>query len=485
MSTSRPNAAKPLGRFPPCISLQAQVSFLCLFRASPRTQIDMNFEGEEGSVHTAKKTLVRLAALAGIFCSGMALAATVEVGTCKGGYAQYGTIQDAVNAAPAGSIVLVCPGNYPEQVTISKSLTLRGLEVGFASGAMILVPAGGVVANTASLVTGNPIAAQVLVQNTSDVDISDLTVDGSNNRITSCTPILIGIFYENASGTISHVAALNQALVSSQEGCQSGLAIFAQSGNGGSSDLQVKNTVVQGYQKNGITGNEPGTSMTITDNSVTGQGPTNGAAENGIQIGFGATGRILRNTAIDDIWAPDTIVDRGDAASGILVYASSNIIVHDNTVGNTQFGIALVTDSTVGVADGNHVARNRISATHVFDGIEVCSNSNTIHDNTISRADESGIHLDSSCTNPDGSGTGKGNRLRENAINSSCAGILVGSSTSGAANSIFDNDFFNVGNTILNGDQCSEAMAAPLAGVRANASLGITQGRLRASPTRP
>jgi hypothetical protein len=43
---------------------------------------------------------------------------------------------------------------------------------------------------------------------------------------------------------------------------------------------------------------------------------------------------------MDDVWAPDTISDSADAASGILVYASSGVTVSGNTVGNTQFGIA-------------------------------------------------------------------------------------------------------------------------------------------------
>jgi len=420
-----------------------------------------------------------------ILSSGVVFAATLEVGNCKNGYTGYGTIQEAVNAASAGATILVCPGNYPEQVMINKSLTLRGLKAQYSSGAVISAPPGGVVANATSLVTGNPIAAQVLVQNASDVDMSNLTVDGSSNGISSCTPILIGIFYQNASGAIAHVAALNHALVSSQSGCQSGLAIFAQSGNGGSSDLRIEGTVVQGYQKNGITGNESGTSVTILDNSVTGQGPTNGAAENGIQVGYGATGQLMRNTVTDDVWAPDTITNRGDAASGILVYASSNVIVHDNTVSDTQFGIALITDSMAGPADGNEVSWNRISSTHILDGIEVCSDRNMIHDNTINRADESGIHLDSSCMDSDSSGTGKKNRVRGNVINSSCSGILVGSLTSAAGNFISEDDFFNVGSTILSGDQCSSPTRVPLASVRENASASISQGPQHASAIRP
>src|ERR1700747_1958506 len=92
------------------------------------------------------------------------------------------------------------------------------------------------------------------------------------------------------------------------------------------------------YQKNGITGNELGTTVTISGNTVVGQGPTNGAAENSIQISFGGTGQTRSNPAVDNIWAPDTISDSADAASGILVFASAGVTVSGNTIGNNQFG---------------------------------------------------------------------------------------------------------------------------------------------------
>ena len=48
------------------------------------------------------------------------------VGTCIQG-AQYPAIQAAVNAAPSGAIIKVCPGRYQEQVVIEKPLTLEGI----------------------------------------------------------------------------------------------------------------------------------------------------------------------------------------------------------------------------------------------------------------------------------------------------------------------------------------------------------------------
>jgi pectin methylesterase-like acyl-CoA thioesterase len=72
------------------------------------------------------KVFVRLFAIFALGFFGSALAqpaqaGTVEVGSCKKGLTSYTTIQKAVNAAPAGSIIDVCPGNYPEQVSVQRT----------------------------------------------------------------------------------------------------------------------------------------------------------------------------------------------------------------------------------------------------------------------------------------------------------------------------------------------------------------------------
>ena len=404
---------------------------------------------------------------------GHLMAATVQVGTCRSHVATFSTIQSAVNASPAGTTVLVCPGTYPEQVVINKALTLKGVQSGTLNAALVVAPAGGIVQNTTSLATGNPIAAQILVTETTDASIRNLTIDGANNGFSGCTTLnLIGLYYQNASGRVNRVAAVNQALTGSSIGCQVGLAIFVQSGHGGTSTVEVANSHVENYQKNGITGNEVGTTVTISGNTVVGQGRTNGAAENSIQIGFGAMGKITSNTAMDDVWAPDTISDSADAASGILVFASAGVTVSGNSVGNTQFGIAFISDAILGPADGGTVRGNRVSATHIFDGIELCSSSNTVHGNTIHGSDESAIHVDSTC------GPVANNVVNGNIINDACAGIMVG--TGAGSNTIGSNTFFNTRNTVLTADRCTP----PLISVHQAGAVAAVK-TLRPSPARP
>lgn len=426
---------------------------------------------------------VRVAIASAIFLFVFAshlLAATVQVGTCRASVPSFATIQAAVNASSAGGTVLVCPGTYPEQVTIDKALNILGAQSGTEKAAIIVAPTSGIVQNTTSLSSGNPIAAQILVTNATGVNISNLTVDGANSQVSvgGCSPVnLVGLLYQNASGTLNHLAVINQALTGVSIGCQSGLGIFVQSGNSGTSNVSIVNNYVENYQKNGITANEAGTTVTITANNVVGQGPTTGAAENSIQVGFGATGTVRGNVAMDDVFSPDMISSPGNAASGILVFASTGVTVANNTVGNTQFGIAFVSDPTAGPADNGTIQGNRISATRVFDGVELCGSGNMVSGNTISGTDESGVHIDSTC------GAVASNTVSNNTINDACAGILVG--TGAGSNTIGSNNFYNTRNTTLTGDTCTPLLtaAAPLASHLASAATA--GNRARPSPARP
>ena len=61
--------------------------------------------------------------------------------------------------------------------------------------------------------------------------------------------------------------------------------------------------IVSDYQKNGITANGP-VNATITGNTVTGDGPINYIAQNGIQVGYGASAHVQRNTVYGNFYTP-------------------------------------------------------------------------------------------------------------------------------------------------------------------------------------
>jgi hypothetical protein len=415
--------------------------------------------------------LIVLAAFA-----GQAFAANVAVGLCAAPGTHYTTIQAAVNAVTPGGKVEVCPGTYPEQVSINKSLTLLGIAAGSGDAAVIVSPSNGLV-QTGTDIFNNPVAAQVLVTGATAVTISHLTVDGSNNGLSGCSVDPIGIYFQNSSGTITDNAVRDQLMDPADQGCQIGLAINVESSTGFPA-VTISNNSVRNYDKNGITASGPGNgssgpAVTVSGNTVLGIGATSATAQNGIQIGFGATGSVTTNDVADDIYINPACGGSGQppcyGSSGILIYASSGVSVSTNIVESTQLGIATASDPTYGLADNTTIKTNHIGGTQTFDAIDLCSDNNTAQTNIIYGSAQSGVHVDDECPNS----TGSGNNVTKNTINEACAGILLGS---GSSNTVSPNTFANVTNTTLAGDVCT-----PLAEVK-------TRGKhssFRPSPRKP
>ena len=416
--------------------------------------------------------------LAVVGFSSLAHSSAVAVGTCTN-LPFYPTIQLAVNSVPAGTTIEICPGIYAEQVTISKNLVLAGVSANgavgpAASGAnnpTLVSPAGGVVSNASDLYDGSPIAAQIVVSTPTGaaqpitVNINNIIIDGSNNLISGCAPDLVGIYYQNASGTMNHVATRFQELGSGLGGCQSGLGIFVESGygTGGTSVVTIVNSSVHDYQKNGITVDGSGTSASVKLNYVVGQGATPVIAQNGIQLSDGATGTISNNTVTDDVY----VNPPGGpywSASGILLYDSGGssakaVVVSANTISNTQGAIVTYGDS-FGTADYNSITSNKITTSpaagpYFIDGIDLCSNNNTAKSNTVFNSSGSGVHIDSQCTESTGP-SGSGSTVSGNTINEGCAGVLTGT---GSGNSVASNSAYNVLQTVQSGDSCPSGSA--------------------------
>jgi parallel beta-helix repeat protein len=347
--------------------------------------------------------------------------------------AAFTTIQSAVDAARPGDRVRVCPGIYREQVVISKSLHLRG-----ESGA--IVEPSRMVANTSSLFNGLPVAAAVLVAGAAHVAIEGLVVDGAANGIAGCSPILVGVFYRNGSGRLHEAAVRNIRLGPGSEHCQSGNAILVQSGAGGASKVEVQDSSVHDYQKNGISGNEAGTRLVVRRSVVTGAGLAAGVAQNGIQIGPGARGVVEDNVVANHLWSGCVSTSACDAvATDVLVSEAGETRVAGNAAGRSQTGIYLQ-------ASGAAVLGNRVFDTAVFDGIIVAGDRNHVVGNTITHSDDAGIFL-----------LGNGNLIFGNRINEAPIGIWKFAGSSG--NAVAANQFSNTPTPFLD----PAAPAAPAA----------------------
>jgi len=320
--------------------------------------------------------------------------------------AAYTSIQAAVNAAQSGNVIRVCAGTYQEQVVIDKSLTLE------ADNGVIVIPSD-VVANSAGS-SGSPIAAIILVRNAENVDLDGFIVDGSANGLSGCGPTFIGILYQDASGTIEHNAVRRVRLAPDLPGCQSGNAIDVESSSGGQSSVTIADNSVDGYQKNGITANEPGTTVQVTENAVTGIGPTTGAAQNGIQIGFGAKGHVTNNSVADNVYSPcESAANCPSNAAGILIFQSDGVRVERNTLGSNQVGIFVA---------ANHVdvGGNAVFHSVALDGIALVGNNNSVTSNDIKSSDDAAVFIQ-----------GNDNTIFDNEFTGAAFGIFKVSGSSG------------------------------------------------------
>ncbi len=278
------------------------------------------------------------------------------------------------------------------------------------------------------------------MNNASTVTIKNIILNGANNGLSGCSsPVLVGIYFLNTAGAINGADVLNEVMDSPTDNvCNSGLGIYVEADNGPAVTLTI--SAVNNFQKNGITasgyGNGmPGPVMNIFSDNVAGQGPTSGALENGIQIGYGATGKVDSNIVSDLIWNGGSTDNPGAEATGILVIASVTMSLLTATA-SPRRSLLLPWSATqfTAMPTSNTVTVNYINNSFV-DGIDICSNGNTIQNNDEYNSVRAGIHIDSTCTEGSGGGSsGNNNVLTKNNSNGACAGLLLGNGTGNTSN---------------------------------------------------
>jgi Right handed beta helix region len=383
-------------------------------------------------------------------------AATVSVGTCLPAYPHFSTIQSAINASPLGGTVLVCPGTYPEQLSIFHPLTLKGVDNGSSNLVLITMPTGG---------TG----AQVYVQATS-VNISDVTIDGANNGVTYCGIGPYGIWYNGASGTVNHVALRNQFPSGPGLACFDPSGVVVSSSLTSAAVVTVQNSSIHQFQGNGIEVYGQGSTLTAKYNTLGGK--ATGAGGNGIAVFFGAAATLTSNS-ISDVNEPVSFPNIFAAGFGVLIECSQGVIMSSNNVSNVQVGVYITSgcaSTTGGNGDSNTITKNTFSQTHIFDALYVCGNYNLLQSNTINGTSEAAVRFDSSC-NPNVSGYF--NTFSSNTTNEACTQSLVDPAVAGA-NTIGSNTSYNLSydrlsGTVLPAGLCSSS-GAPAKPIQQTAS---------------
>jgi hypothetical protein len=307
------------------------------------------------------------------------LATTYYVGTCKVG--AYKTINAAVEAVPGGSIIYVCPGIYPEQVTISKALTLQGMLAGNSSRAIIAVPSSGL-AIASSISLGQSVAAQIEVT-APDVNITGITVDGTASSANCSSSLFyIGIFYATGSaGTVNEVETRNLKCY--------GIGIIAENGAGAAQSVTIENSNFNNYSITGIwaCSNQTPSTLTVSIKGNTINGGVKGVilnCGNGLEEIADVAGSVSDNTI------------SGTSVAGVHAGSSSTAISGNTIVGGaagilvfvpaliTSNHISNVSETGIRGVSGATVKNNTITQTST--GIEFQCSTGTVSGNIINGA---------------------------------------------------------------------------------------------------
>lgn len=259
------------------------------------------------------------------------------------GYDHFDKVQDGVDAVAPSGTVHVYSGDYTEQITAQKDLTLEGLSA--SPKPRIVVPAlrapAFQIAESARWWDPVVFLGQKTGTGTASIIFKGFEIDGLDLGVSGSE--FVAVLARNVNpGMVRDCQIHNFHNANVSQGL--GMIVF------GNSNLTVRKNIVSAFSKNGITASgDFGTlvdpTVTIDSNTVVGDGYIATVAQNGIQVGFGAGGSVHANTISDIGWIwPGTGTHW--VSSGILPAIYNNYygpgpVVHctDNVITDVQCGI--------------------------------------------------------------------------------------------------------------------------------------------------
>ncbi len=312
------------------------------------------------------------------------------IGTANGTSCEhpgYSHVQEAINAGVVGRI-MVCAGEYKEQLTITKATSIVG-----EGAPKITLPA--VVANSTT---------------SCDAAINAVTKGSDRNLVSICTEgrpeevVIKGIIFEAEFGTCEDniygiLVAGNAKLAATSTtvdgaggtiGCQGGVGIEVGASGGGQVGHAVltRDTVAK-YNKNGITADGPKSTLTVKGAVVTGDGPV-GTAQNGIQVSRGAEGTIEKATvSANECELAKVCGAEETQATGVMFYsAAAGSSISKSTINGNDLGIYYESGSGTPIQiNGNKLTANR------YEGIYLEQGNATVNADKITGPGLDGIYL--------------------------------------------------------------------------------------------
>ena len=263
----------------------------------------------------------------------------------------YSTIQSAVIAASSGDTVQVCPGTYPEQVTIDKSLTLLGDPGSGAAGPGSNAP----VLDGTTLSSGSACVAFDLTDGVTDVTISGFVI--KSYRCGTTVTSNVGIRAWNETTGTSNVSVTHDSF---SDILWAAVLVGSDYSSVQQTGWTVSNNVVAigPWSSND---NVYGIELTNTMNST--------VSNNTVSGGYQAILTQPRGTSDNITISGNTVTNNENAGIQIAPYSGAtaqNIDVTGNSINTGSTGIHV---GNLGTVSGIDINENAITAPTVV-GIE-------------------------------------------------------------------------------------------------------------------
>jgi hypothetical protein len=333
---------------------------------------------KRGSAILVGATLAALAALApnAVAAGGTAWvsAATISAPFNSCEHPGYNSIQGAIDGT-AGKVE-ICGGTFHEQLHIERAVVIIG------NGARVELPVTPEKSETAcdaASEAGDGLEDQDLISicTTGSVKLDGLALDAiwPGNPVgpsVSCAYNLYGILVAGGADLRLDESTVAGAAPASINGCQYGVGVqvgmsYATPAQVG--EAKLKSDVIKGYQKNGVTIDGAGSEASIQNISVTGAGPIEAIAQNGIGVQLGAKASIKnvsikRNECENASCGADPLTDY--QAEGVYFYGAAEgssvkeSAISENDAGVEAFDTTLAEPQTSQVSiDNDILAANR------------------------------------------------------------------------------------------------------------------------------
>jgi hypothetical protein len=140
-----------------------------------------------------------------------------------------------------------------------------------------------------------------------------------------------GVVADGAAVDITDSSSIHDIGETPFNGAQHGVGVLYTTNGSSTASGTLSDSTISRYQKNGVVVSGSGTAVTVTNNMVTGAGPVDYIAQNGIEIASGASALVTGNTVSGHVYTPATVT-----ACGLLFFQAGGVKQNSNTMFGNQ-----------------------------------------------------------------------------------------------------------------------------------------------------